>query len=69
MSDSNLNPNSKERAIKDNYTTFEWRTENIRIGTGQVEKLDYGLVIRYCYGLLLVISEIRVCGRMSLYLS
>lgn len=69
MSDSNLNPSSKERAIKDNYTTFEWTIENIRIGTRQVEKLVYGLVIRNCYGLLSVISEIWICGRMSSYLS
>lgn len=69
MSDSNLNPSSKERAIKDNYTTFEWTIENIRIGTRQVEKLVYGLVIRNRYGLLLVISEIWICGRMSSYLS
>lgn len=69
MSDSNLNPSSKERAIKDNYTTFEWTIENIRIGTRQVEKLVYGLVIRNHYGLLLVISEIWICGRMSSYLS
>lgn len=64
-----MNPSSKERAIKDNYTTFEWTIENIRIGTRQVEKLVYGLVIRNCYGLLLVISEIWICGRMSSYLS